>query len=241
VPFEGRLAWRSDLLDNAPHAGESEGSAEHVGMQGVPQGLLFLPQRPYCPVGSLREQLLYPRRAQDALEWDAQRLREVLETVDLGQLIERVPALAGAASRHGAASGTVATPAHAPVSSTGGPYSDDEVLDMVCDWSDVLSLGEQQRLAFARVLTNQPALALLDESTSALDMDTEAAMYKLLKSVPGLTYVSVGHRPSLRTFHKHALDLGKPNPTPKPIADDARAADASTATTGTASSQQQQR
>ena len=52
-------------------------------------------------------------------------------------------------------------------------------LDAVRDWSDELSLGEQQRLAFARVLVRRPTLAILDEATSALDLRTEAAMYPL--------------------------------------------------------------
>jgi ABC-type uncharacterized transport system fused permease/ATPase subunit len=56
-------------------------------------------------------------------------------------------------------------------------------------------------------LTSRPALLLLDESTSALDLKTEAAMYALVDALPGLTSVSVGHRPSLRPFDKLALHL----------------------------------
>ncbi|KAG5187995.1 ATP-binding cassette superfamily [Tribonema minus] len=73
------------------------------------------------------------------------------------------------------------------------------------DWEDALSLGEQQRLAFARLLFNGAALALLDEATSALDAHAEAQLYALLRAMPGLTLVSVGHRRSLAAHHGAVL------------------------------------
>eukprot|EP00922_Rhytidocystis_sp_ex-Travisia-forbesii_P061476 GHVS01091106.1.p1 GENE.GHVS01091106.1~~GHVS01091106.1.p1 ORF type:complete len:740 (-),score=66.79 GHVS01091106.1:102-2321(-) len=80
-------------------------------------------------------------------------------------------------------------------------------LDSIRDWSDMLSLGEQQRLAFGRLLLNPPRLAVLDEATSALDIDTEREMYRALGQVEGMSYVSVGHRPSLVQFHHKRLNL----------------------------------
>ncbi|CAM9322215.1 unnamed protein product, partial [Ectocarpus sp. 12 AP-2014] len=80
-------------------------------------------------------------------------------------------------------------------------------LGAVRDWSDMLSLGEQQRLAFARLLYNKPTLAILDESTSALDLANEERMFALLDTLPGLSVVSVGHRPSLVPFHDTKLIL----------------------------------
>lgn len=77
---------------------------------------------------------------------------------------------------------------------------------MLADWSARLSLGEQQRLAFARVLLAAPALVLLDESTSALDLANEARLYETLRA-RGVAYVSVGHRDSLRDFHDKTLTL----------------------------------
>lgn len=71
----------------------------------------------------------------------------------------------------------------------------------------MLSLGEQQRLAIARVLLARPALALLDESTSALDEANEAALYRALRAA-GIALVSVGHRASLRRWHAAELELG---------------------------------
>ncbi|KAG8465159.1 hypothetical protein KFE25_012522 [Diacronema lutheri] len=213
---EGELAWRADMLDLAPHAqgahfaeqaDRAGGADPAAGAERAPvargagaaRGLLFLPQRPYCPLGTLREQLLYPRTVAEAAEWDSTGLRDVLRAVQLGGLLQRIEDLA---SRDGLP----------------------DALDVRCDWADVLSLGEQQRLGFARALTARPALLLLDESTSALDLVTEAAMYKLLSGLNGLTYVSVGHRPSLRRFHRVSLrllppDSGQPPAQLEPIAD----------------------
>ena len=83
-----------------------------------------------------------------------------------------------------------------------------EGLDSTEDWTDVLSLGEQQRLAFARVLLSQPKYAILDESTSALDVANERMLYELLKH-KGISYISVGHRPSLLEFHPKVLQMEK--------------------------------
>ena len=79
-------------------------------------------------------------------------------------------------------------------------------LDATADWSSMLSLGEQQRLAIARVLLARPALVLMDESTSALDVGNEAGAYACLKEA-GVAVVSVGHRPSLTRFHSRVLRL----------------------------------
>ena len=86
-------------------------------------------------------------------------------------------------------------------------------LNAVVDWSNTLSLGEQQRLSFGRLLVNRPRLVVLDESTSALDVVAEKKMYTLLKerlvSPTGgpATYVSVGHRPTLLKYHDKKLLL----------------------------------
>ena len=81
-------------------------------------------------------------------------------------------------------------------------------LDMVENWSQRLSLGEQQRFAFARMLLAEPALLFLDEATSALDEASEAQLYGLLRAGSWRpTLVSVGHRSTLRNFHDHVLDI----------------------------------
>jgi len=130
--------------------------------------MLFLPQRPYMVLGSLREQLLYPHLDQEATDGE---LREVLGKVNLADLPERV----------------------------GG-------FDAELDWGHLLSLGEQQRLAFARLLLTRPRYAVLDEATSALDVANEAQLYGQLQE-SGTTYVSVGHRPSLLAYHDKVLEL----------------------------------
>ena len=79
-------------------------------------------------------------------------------------------------------------------------------LDVKQDWPRILSLGEQQRLAFARLLLNSPRFAVLDEATSALDIETEKKLYNLLKK-RDLSMISVGHRPSLKDFHQNILEL----------------------------------
>ena len=91
-------------------------------------------------------------------------------------------------------------------------------LDVVDNWGQRMSLGEQQRLAFARVLLAEPALLFLDEATSGLDEAGEARLYGLLRSVPWQpTVVSVGHRSTLIQFHDAILDLAPFIPLKQPV------------------------
>ncbi|WP_028536947.1 ABC transporter ATP-binding protein/permease [Paludibacterium yongneupense] len=81
-------------------------------------------------------------------------------------------------------------------------------LDESTDWGHILSLGEQQRLAFGRLLLARPQAAFLDEATSAMDEGLEEAMYRLVRErLPQLVLVSVGHRSTLRAFHPRELQL----------------------------------
>jgi vitamin B12/bleomycin/antimicrobial peptide transport system ATP-binding/permease protein len=130
--------------------------------------MLFLPQRPYMILGTLRDQLLYPKLD---TEMDEDRLKAVLVQVNLPNLNER----------HGG-------------------------FDTEQDWAAVLSLGEQQRLIFARLLLDQPTYAILDEATSALDIHNEALLYEHLQS-SDITFLSVGHRPTLNRYHSSVLSL----------------------------------
>lgn len=129
--------------------------------------MFFLPQKPYMQLGTLRQQLVYPKGG----DYSDEQLINVLNKVNLPELIERV----------------------------GG-------LDAVIDWSDYLSLGEQQRLAFARVLLNPPKYVILDEATSALDAKNEEVLYKQLR-LTRTTFISVGHRSSLLQYHDHVVEL----------------------------------
>ena len=139
------------------------------GRIGLPDGnkALFLPQKPYLPLGSLRNALLYPSGSPATPD---QRLYDVLEAVGLPSLI---------------------------------PHLGD-----VEPWSQVLSLGEQQRVAIARVLLQRPAYVFLDEATSALDEPSERALYLLLtETLPDTAIISVGHRSTLFAFHQRRLNL----------------------------------
>jgi vitamin B12/bleomycin/antimicrobial peptide transport system ATP-binding/permease protein len=131
--------------------------------------LMFLPQRPYMVLGSLRDQLHYPDR--DPGVEDAEIVK-VIEKVNLSDVLARV----------------------------------DGDLDRVIDWTNILSLGEQQRVAFARLFLRHPKFVFLDEATSALDEDNQRHIYELmLKS--GIGFISVGHRETLVQFHERVLQL----------------------------------
>jgi putative ATP-binding cassette transporter len=81
-------------------------------------------------------------------------------------------------------------------------------LDVVADWAKVLSPGEQQRIAFARVLLAEPNAVFLDESTSALDAGQEFALYRALRSaLPDCIVVSVSHRETVEQHHDQRLEL----------------------------------
>ena len=80
--------------------------------------------------------------------------------------------------------------------------------DAEVHWENVLSLGEQQRLAFARVLITRPRYAILDEATSALDLQNEENLYQQLQQTE-TTFISVGHRESLLNYHQYVLELSR--------------------------------
>jgi len=130
--------------------------------------MLFLPQRPYMVLGTLRDQLLYPHM--DTSIGDAY-LSQILIQVNLPDLEQQ----------HGG-------------------FNTEQ------NWAQVLSLGEQQRLIFARLLLNKPRYAILDEATSALDAQNEKQLYQQLKN-SGMTFLSVGHRESLSDYHQSILDF----------------------------------
>ena len=74
------------------------------------------------------------------------------------------------------------------------------------DWEKLLSVGEHQRLAFARVLARQPSIVILDEATSALDSANETALYERLRA-SGTTLISIAHRPAVLKHHTHVLEF----------------------------------
>jgi putative ATP-binding cassette transporter len=81
-------------------------------------------------------------------------------------------------------------------------------LDEQGHWAQMLSPGEQQRLAIARALLQAPAWLFLDEATSALDEETETAIYRLLRDkLPRTTIVSIAHRPAIADFHRRRIAI----------------------------------
>jgi putative ATP-binding cassette transporter len=81
-------------------------------------------------------------------------------------------------------------------------------LGRVEEWTNILSLGEQQRISFARIFLNKPQIAFLDEATSALDEPNEQLVYRNLLET-GISFVSVGHRSTLKEFHDYLIVLDK--------------------------------
>jgi putative ATP-binding cassette transporter len=81
-------------------------------------------------------------------------------------------------------------------------------LDEEQHWAQILSPGEQQRIAFARAFLHRPDWVFLDEATASLDAASEARLYRLLnEKLPGTTVVSIGHRPTLAEFHQRRMRI----------------------------------
>jgi vitamin B12/bleomycin/antimicrobial peptide transport system ATP-binding/permease protein len=135
----------------------------------LPEGarLLFLPQKPYLPIGSLKRAIAYPG---DPLKFTDEEAGRALNEVGL-------------------------------------PHMRAD-LERSENWAQVLSGGEQQRLAFGRALLNKPDWLFLDEATASLPDEDQEALYRLLKEkLPATTLVSIGHRASLAQFHRKKLVL----------------------------------
>jgi putative ATP-binding cassette transporter len=132
------------------------------------EGLFFMPQKPYVPLGTLRRAVAYPLSPE---ETDEAVLRTAVEEVGLGHFLDRLD-------------------------------------EDTATWEHILSGGEKQRLAFARVLIQHPETIIMDEATAALDPPSqEQLMRLLLERLPEATVISVGHRPELEAFHTRKLVL----------------------------------
>ena len=135
-----------------------------------PRGeMMFMPQRPYLPLGTLRAAVTYPAPPK---KFAKKAVRTALEHVGLGDLAER--------------------------------------LDEEERWDRVLSGGEQQRVAFARLLLHKPGWVFMDEATSALDDESQDAMMRSVRDeLADSTVISIAHRPGLEGFHQRTLGLVK--------------------------------
>ena len=139
-----------------------------------PDGIMFLPQRPYLSVGTLRDQVIYPHAEMDMREAGRRdrELKAVLEDARLGYLPDR----------------------------EGG-------WDARKEWKDVLSGGEKQRMALARLFYHEPRYAFVDEGTSAVSSDVEGVLYERAKQ-KGITLITISTRVSLKKYHTFNLSLG---------------------------------
>ncbi|EGZ77255.1 hypothetical protein NEUTE2DRAFT_78521 [Neurospora tetrasperma FGSC 2509] len=137
-------------------------------------GIMFLPQRPYLSIGTLRDQVIYPDGEADMREKRKNEydLKRALDQARLGYLPER----------------------------EGG-------WDTRKEWKDVLSGGEKQRLAIARLLYHEPQYAFIDEGTSAVSSDVEGLLYETCKE-KGITLITISTRASLKKYHMYNLVLG---------------------------------
>ncbi|EAQ93592.1 hypothetical protein CHGG_01827 [Chaetomium globosum CBS 148.51] len=138
-------------------------------------GIMFLPQRPYLSIGTLRDQVIYPDGEADMRDKrkNDTHLKYVLDLARLGYLPER----------------------------EGGWNTRKE-------WKDVLSGGEKQRLAIARLLYHEPKYAFIDEGTSAVSSDVEGLLYQTCKD-KGITLITISTRASLKKYHTYNLVLGQ--------------------------------
>lgn len=135
----------------------------HISMP-APSEMMFIPQKPYIPMGTSAEAASYPLETADT-----EILSPLLVECGLSHLMEKP--------------------------------------DTEADWSHILSLGEQQKLAFVRVFLRKPKWVFLDEATSAMDEETEEKMYRLLTALPGTTVISIGHRSTLDKWHDRVLRI----------------------------------
>ncbi|KAI4501616.1 hypothetical protein M0802_003493 [Mischocyttarus mexicanus] len=147
-----------------------------------PRGKLFyIPQRPYMTLGTLRDQIIYPHTKEEMArrgQMKDEDLLKYLKIVQLEHLLER-------------------------------ENQDDSVnnkWDVVADWMDVLSGGEKQRIAMARLFYHKPQFAILDECTSAVSIDVEDSMYSYCKDA-NITLFTVSHRKSLWKHHEYYLKM----------------------------------
>ncbi|XP_076300751.1 ATP binding cassette subfamily D member Pmp70 [Lasioglossum baleicum] len=147
-----------------------------------PRGKLFyIPQRPYMTLGTLRDQIIYPHTKEEMLrrgKMTDDDLRKLLDLVQLGHLLERENLT----------------------------NSEGQGWDVVADWMDVLSGGEKQRIAMARLFYHKPQFAILDECTSAVSVDVEDSMYSYCRQA-NITLFTVSHRRSLWKHHEYYLQM----------------------------------
>ncbi len=173
------------------------------------QKIMFLPQKPYMPIGTLAEAILFPDKDYAPFIVDHRHKMKTTALLRESQYEIQVADQATAA-------GGIILHDDAKLALLEKILSACHLENLIprlqetAAWSQQLSPGEQQRVAFARVLLQKPDWAFLDETTSMVDLKTEQALYEQLKTqLPHCSIVSVGHRPSLSAFHDQVIDMAK--------------------------------
>jgi len=157
------------------------------------EDIFYIPQRPYLSRGTLRQQIIYPDNLADmqARGVTDSDLVDILESVHIASLLN-VQARTNDQDTHSD-------------SRSLGPRGTSG-LDVEAEWTDVLSTGNQQRIAAARLFYHRPKYAILDECTSSLTPDIERDMYDEAKKL-GITLMTVSHRKSLWRYHGWILQF----------------------------------
>jgi len=171
---------------------------------GLHADIYYLPQKPYNVLGTLEDQLTYPLDSKESPITPSE-MRRLLNMVGLGYLLENK----NSTSRPNSSNSSPVSPPNSP----GSPQSSNSSgkPSEVVNWNERLSLGEQQRLAMARLFFHRPSFAILDECTSAIPASMEDMLYTTCRDM-GIAYVTICHRPALRAYHDvnlHLLGDGK--------------------------------
>lgn len=136
-------------------------------LQDKTKTTMFISQKPYMPLGTLREVICYPLQSDFPSD---DKLISIMCECHLAHLTSE--------------------------------------LDSIANFGEELSIGEQQRIAFVRILINNPDILFLDESTSAIDEELEAILYKaIINHNPQIVIISIGHRSSLKQLHNKFIKI----------------------------------
>lgn len=132
-----------------------------------PEDVMIIPQKPYFPIGTLHDSILYPNLEREVSDAEMSR---VLEICHLSKLPER--------------------------------------LHERSDWNSTLSLGEQQRLNFARIILTKPRVVIMDEPTASMDKSLEVEMFRtLFEELPDTTVLTIGHSHELKALHSRCITV----------------------------------
>lgn len=141
-----------------------------------PEGdqIFYIPQKPYLPFGTLRDQIIYPDTEEDMRRKHKtdENIKEILIKAKLENMFDR----------------------------------DQAGLDTLNDWKDILSGGEKQKVAMARLFYHKPSYAILDECTNAVSQDAEAVLYEHSREM-GITLVTITHAKTLHKYHDYLLNF----------------------------------